>query len=470
MEKFDLNIEKILENWETHHAVREIIANALDEQLLTKTCDVVIVKQGKTWLIKDYGRGLKYSDLTQNENQEKIKHPSVIGKFGIGLKDALATFDRKGIKVLIKSKFADMTAEQTPKHGFADIKTLHAIINAPTSSKMVGTEFLLNGVSDNDIQNAKDLFLKFSGEQILEQTEYGEVVKATNSGGRIYINGVRAAEEPSFLFSYNITKKTKALQKALNRERTNVGRSAYSDIVKQILLKSKSTSVAEQLAAEFQKINLGTAHYEMLNWKDVQVHAIKILNQTSKYVFVTQEEMLDSPNMMDEARRRGLNIMQITDTVSASIDGLKDLSGNEIKGMSQFLTEYSDSFEFKFIDLKKLSDKEKIVYNYSPDIIKLFGGLPKKVKDIKLASQLRKDFFSTSETLGCWDDKTKSIVIHKKLLKSLSDFSGILVHEIIHAKTGDDDVTREFESELTDAIGIMCEAALKGKKSSGKLK
>lgn len=34
---FDLNIEKILENWEVRHAVREIIANALDEQLITGT-------------------------------------------------------------------------------------------------------------------------------------------------------------------------------------------------------------------------------------------------------------------------------------------------------------------------------------------------------------------------------------------------------------------------------------------------
>ena len=29
-QEFDLNIEKILENWEVYHALREIIANALD--------------------------------------------------------------------------------------------------------------------------------------------------------------------------------------------------------------------------------------------------------------------------------------------------------------------------------------------------------------------------------------------------------------------------------------------------------
>jgi len=33
--KFDLNIEKILEDWEVYHAIREVIANAIDEEILT---------------------------------------------------------------------------------------------------------------------------------------------------------------------------------------------------------------------------------------------------------------------------------------------------------------------------------------------------------------------------------------------------------------------------------------------------
>ena len=40
--KFDLNIEKILEDWEVHHPIREIIANALDEQLLTGSKNIKI--------------------------------------------------------------------------------------------------------------------------------------------------------------------------------------------------------------------------------------------------------------------------------------------------------------------------------------------------------------------------------------------------------------------------------------------
>ena len=37
VKEFDLNIEKILENWENYHAIREIIANALDEQVNAKS-------------------------------------------------------------------------------------------------------------------------------------------------------------------------------------------------------------------------------------------------------------------------------------------------------------------------------------------------------------------------------------------------------------------------------------------------
>ena len=89
--KFDLNIEKILDNWEIYHAIREIISNALDEMTLTQTPMINIYKDSTgLWHIKDFGRGLRYQHLTQNENEEKKVCKNVIGKFGVGLKDALA--------------------------------------------------------------------------------------------------------------------------------------------------------------------------------------------------------------------------------------------------------------------------------------------------------------------------------------------------------------------------------------------
>src|SRR5438552_15466892 len=81
--KFDLNVETILENWGVYHAIREVIANAIDEQILSNTKDIEIVKdKDGSWKVLDCGRGLKYDHLTQNENEEKLRNPNVIGKFG----------------------------------------------------------------------------------------------------------------------------------------------------------------------------------------------------------------------------------------------------------------------------------------------------------------------------------------------------------------------------------------------------
>jgi DNA gyrase/topoisomerase IV subunit B len=71
---FDLNIRKILEDWEIHQAIREVIANAHDEQLLTGMMDIDISRDSSSrWHIRDFGRGLRYEHVTQKENDEKLR-------------------------------------------------------------------------------------------------------------------------------------------------------------------------------------------------------------------------------------------------------------------------------------------------------------------------------------------------------------------------------------------------------------
>ena len=164
MREFDLNIERVLENWTVAHALREVIANALDEHALTGTREPQIFQDAEgRWHIRDWGRGLRCEHLTQNENKEKLVHPDqVVGKFGVGLKDALATFDRHRVAVVIKSRYGDITTAKQAKHGFADIRTLHALITEPADPTFTGTEFILHGdaLGERQVQEAKALFLR----------------------------------------------------------------------------------------------------------------------------------------------------------------------------------------------------------------------------------------------------------------------------------------------------------------------
>jgi hypothetical protein len=239
---FDLNIEEVLENWEVEHAIREVIANALDEQVLSKTAEIEITKDRQgNWHIQDFGRGLRIEHFTLNENQEKLGAPSgVIGRFGVGLKDALATFHRRKIGVLIRSPHGTYRLKEEHKYGFEDIVTLHVEFD-DTPNNMRGTEFVLHGVTDADMTKAKSLFLKFSGEVTLETNAYGQILRRRGDTARVYILGVFASDEPNFLFSYNITNLTDSMKKRLNRERLNVGRTTYADRVKAILRSAKSS-------------------------------------------------------------------------------------------------------------------------------------------------------------------------------------------------------------------------------------
>ncbi|WP_323115928.1 ATP-binding protein [Klebsiella variicola] len=449
---FDLNIEKILENWEVRHAVREIIANALDEQILTGTDQVKIFKAGNDWVVRDFGRGIMYTHLTQNENQEKLNAQNVIGRFGIGLKDALATFERHGVECVIKSKHGIIKTTKMTKQGFGDITTLHAIIDTPDDPGFIGTEVILKNIDDNEVEEAKLLFLNFSNSKIIDTTGYGQVIENKDNDGKIYINGVLVARESNFLFSYNITKLNTQLKKSINRERTNVGRTAYTDTVKKIILSSKNSCIIDQLADDMSGYEYGTMHDE-LSWIDVQEHAISILNSSGNVMFVTSEEGMMHGSLIEEAISSGIRIVTIPHNLRARIANSQDIDGNKINDIDNFAQTYNDSFVFKFINTGSLLKSEMDIYKFKEGIINMFGGLPEHVADIQLSETMRLDDMTMRETLGCWDPRSNSIVISRKVLKSLRMFSGTLVHELIHAKTGLPDVNRNFESELTDEIG-----------------
>lgn len=455
-----MNIEKILEDWELYDAIREVIANAIDEQLLTKTRDIEIFKDSKgKWHTRDYGRGLKHEHLTQKEDDEKLRNPHVIGKFGIGLKDAFATFERKGVKVLVKSKHSDITLTKSQKHYFEDIITLHASISLPSDPNFVGTEFVLDGVSDEDIEKAKDLFLRFSGEKIIETTGYGDVLQKKGKIARIYINGVKVSEEENFLLSYNITSLTHAIRKALNRERSNVGRSAYSGRVKSILLSCEGKEVAEYLVNDLKEYYTGEMHDE-LKWIDVQEHAVKILNASERVVFFTTEELMSATNMVDEAKKSGYKIVTIPENLKQRIQGSTDISGTLIRDLGQFYSEYNESFEFKFIDPSDLTPAERKIFGRTDEILNLMGGKPRKIREIKISEIMRKELGHFIELEGVWEESTGRVIIKRSQLKGIEEYAGTLLHEVAHAISGTSDVSREFEDELTRLLGIVSSRAL----------
>ncbi len=458
--KFDLNIERVLEHWEVAHALREVIANALDEAALSGTADPSIFKDEQNiWHVKDVGRGLHYTHLTQKENKEKLQHPEmVIGKFGVGLKDALATFDRHHIKVQILSPYGDITIGAVPKHGFDDLKTLHALIEPPSDPQRIGTEFLLARIKDDEMAQAKDFFLQYSGDEIIAKTTHGAILRQSGKKrkARIYVNGLFVAEEERFLFSYNITSLTAPLRKALNRERTNVGRSAYTDRVKAILLACDNATVADALAQDLQNLERGTAHDE-LQWLDVQLHACRILNAIGQVVFVTTEQLLLGGSLITKAQQDGYRIVVVPLTLASKLPTLQDINGQQVRTLEVYRQEWNESFQFTFVSPDQLMPEECTLYGLTKPIMYLLTPRITRVKEVLISETMRLNRYDNNEAVGVWEEEQQRIVIKRSQLQRKDHYAATLLHEYIHALSGADDETLEFEESLTQALGVLAD-------------
>jgi hypothetical protein len=371
----------------------------------------------------------------------------------------LATLDRNRVRVEIESAHGIITLAQSGKHGFGDVITLHAAVTPARDQNFVGTAVSLTNVPDQDVETAKSLFFKFSGDNVIEQTRVGRILEKRGKTARIYVAGLLVAEEENFAFSYDITSLTEPMKKALNRERTNVGRTAYSERVKSMLLQTRSETVAKVLADQLVALERGMGSDE-INWKDVAVHACKILNAMGHYLFVTASQLAINASAIDHAREDGFQIVTVPDSIHFEVRGAQDLNGVPIRDLSVYQTEWNNSFKFDWVTIERMTAQERAIFAQVGVIAGLIGGLPKKVRAIQVSQTMRQDFVSGADALGLWDDESKSIVIRRDQLSSLELFAGTLLHELAHARTGYDDVTRDFENELTKLLGTTAAAAV----------
>jgi hypothetical protein len=456
--EFDLNIERVLENWTVAHALREVIANALDEAALTGTAEPLITEDGAgRWHIRDSGRGLRYEHLTQNESVEKLNHPDrVVGKFGVGLKDALATFDRHGVDVLIRSRHGDITTGVHAKHGFDDVQTLHALIYGASDPAMTGTEFVLSGseLSAEQIDEAKSLFLHYAGDEVVDTTPVGSVLSPVGGESRIYVNGLRVATEDNFLFSYNITSPTAALRRALNRERSHVGRGAYTDRVKAILVGSESDRVIEELVADLQRFEVGDQHDETA-WLDIGLHACRQLNSRRSVIFLSPSELGTASDFLGRARDDGYQVVVVPDSIRRKLPNLVDASGSPMRDLDQYRQEWTDSFQFTWVEPADLTPNELIVWNNLARIFDARGGRPTVVRDVRVSETMRLMQGSFREAVGLWEASERRIIIKRDQLASIERFAGTILHEAAHAVSNAPDVSIEFEEALTGEIGSL---------------
>jgi hypothetical protein len=317
---------------------------------------------------------------------------------------------------------------------------------------MVGTDVELVGIDDAAVESAKGYFQRFSDESVIDATPDGQVLARSSGVAKVYLKGVRIAEEENFLFSYNIIRPTAAMRKALNRERSHVGRTAYTDRVKKLLLACRSEAVADALADQMPHLEAGDAKEEVGAWIDVQVHACKLLNPRS--VFVTPTRMRWGADDIEKARGDGFRILVISDALEAKLNGQVDHYGNPMRLLDRYQRELAESYVFTFVSPEQLSPSELRTYELWRRVAEIVGK-PPSVKEVLISETMRPEVGATWRVVGLWQAREGRVVILRSQLHNVEAFVGTLLHEFTHARTGASDATREFETGLTDLAALL---------------
>lgn len=168
---------------------------------------------------------------------------------------------------------------------------------------------------------------------------------------------------------------------------------------------------------------------------------------------------MNAPHFVEEARAIGRQIITIPSTVKERLSGQVDTEGNAIQDLGNFVSEWNDCFEFKFVPPEKLTQTERSIFDMTDRITGLVGGLPSKVQAIKISETMRPENGSFSEANGIWTGS--QIIVKRSELSSVENYAATLLHEIGHARSGKTDITIGFEQELTSLLGVLASRALR---------
>lgn len=370
IENIDLNIgQAYLSEWTVDMAIRELIANAIDESE-NGIIDIEKISEG-VWKITNKGSEIKPANFLIKEG-EKNKEKGKIGKFGIGLKDAIGVLMSRGILVRIFTSEYQYIAEYRKKSKIIDDKCLFINIYNNTR-EWLGTEVILENCKDHYIEDAKSHFLIYRDKKMIEKTKYGDVLLENdeNKNGTIYFNGIKIAYEKTFFYSYNIKIEENKLKEGISRERCDLSREIYKDSLKQIIKCIKSEEILSRYYTSFVKTRDGSLKGELV-YTDTQLKVIEyIIKHNIKAVLFPAEREGRLITLYKELySRKGIITIKLLNSYYSRLQKEMALIENNI---------LADNYKAEYTEIKidDLSELEKSYFKLICDIVK--GNTPSNI-------------------------------------------------------------------------------------------
>jgi hypothetical protein len=326
----DLNIGvQCLDNWQSHHAIRELIANALDEHTLKRISKPITVTHTRNHLeIIDYGSGITKSNFMLQTNPTKLNNDKIIGQFGFGLKDALAVLCRNELDVTIYTKDYIYTPSYTQRQSTTDI-TLHITFDKnddydeDEDEYDYGTKIIIGKIKKSDVDKAKEYFMNYTTIKF-DKLYSNEITKFAGKTQFIFVNEFRVSKTNlKTHFSYNI-KKTKELMKQFNRDRSEQDYKIFKKYITNLLQDINlfdDSYASDKLCKEIQNI---FESKDLREFKQIDIirNILSQYNKTDGFIFVDVQDknLVKKKKYQEKIKKSGRKIMYIGEGVLKKIN------------------------------------------------------------------------------------------------------------------------------------------------------
>ncbi|WP_051542069.1 ATP-binding protein [Clostridium lundense] len=449
----DLNIgENYLNDWDIYYAIREIIANALDEQNDGKI--EIIDKSDDEYIIRDFGKGLEMKNFIMMGGNKDTKN-NVIGKFGVGLKDALSVLNNNGIQVSIRTAKYLFEFHMQEKSNKIDVKTLHVYVYENNEKCFKGTEVTLKKCKKEYIEQAKKEFLIYNGKRgnIIEKTQYGDILKKESSNADIYINGMKISEDRNLVFSYNIKNISSKLKKGLNRERAYVSRDAYREDIKKIIEISREKEVLETFEKQLRR-TYNDNSYSEIKWNTVLVKVSNYIINKYKHKnvrFIGNEDIQNNKELYDVlCKSKDTEIINVSQRIKKDIEKYRKYIAED-----NLFMEDSVIIEEELLSKEDLNEEQRKILGEAIEILKEIDLLKSEYVSI--------DNIKISKIpIGSTMHKEDGIIIP---LNSLNDLETCAV-KIINVSSSLGNNSTEFKDKIVgNLVKIIHERNIRTKKT-----
>ncbi len=416
---------KYVPTWKVEHALRELVANALD---VDKSVSV-------TWdglaRIEDHAEGIKPEFWVIGEG-----NGGEIGQFHEGMKLAALVLAREARMVEVETVGYTVSAsiEFSETYG-ARVLVLTFEPNSRTCGTLVSVE-----CTEGELENARSLFRHFSPPPVLS----GNIL---DRPGALYITGVYVQQINS-MWGYDFYEKSMA-----NRDRSVLNMTMVNFAVSQALQELDNVEMLKQLLKR-GLVHDGTLETIVYFQPEKETH--KAWRRAFSEAF-GKNACLTSGDAADGfARQHGYQVVELTWSLMSALRAVGVPTSLDVKkkaANSRFLWPATP-----------LTETEQRIFEKAKAIAK------KLVPDTEVGQTFVVEAFPDIDAAACvceglW--RKTNVYIRRSVLavdpnldpaeaekRALAKATGVLVHERLHGK-GFADGTIEFEYEMTMRLGAL---------------